>query len=119
MTDGSFESLFKDFLPHWADKELEGELVLYAQLNTKDGRRMGNGVITRIVEEEDLPPVLAGFAPLFTVLTDFGHIVHLTGRDIGRYFHPPMYRMKKSRVAFRGIYMEGYTEAERQVIDEA
>lgn len=32
-------------LPRWADKHLDGEYELYAQLATKVGERAGNGVV--------------------------------------------------------------------------
>jgi len=39
-------------LPHWADKHLNGEYELYAQLATKVGERAGNGVIVFEHDEE-------------------------------------------------------------------
>lgn len=42
---GELELNAERLLPHWADKRLNGEYELYAQLATKVGKRAGNGVI--------------------------------------------------------------------------
>ena len=38
--------------PYWAECELDGEWVQFAQLQTRDGRRMGNAVILALREVE-------------------------------------------------------------------
>lgn len=100
------DDLFPPYLPDWADAKLDGEWVQYAQLQTKDGRRMGNAVI--ISGEEvvwDGRPVA-----LFTILTDFGTKCRLIESELAWLFHPPQWRMKESRVLRRISHMEGYTE---------
>ncbi|WP_175651587.1 hypothetical protein [Pseudomonas sp. Marseille-P9899] len=34
------------YLPPWADARLNGVPEQYAQLETRDGRKMGNGIVT-------------------------------------------------------------------------
>ena len=56
-------------LPHWADKNLHGEVELYAQLSTRDGRRTGNGIVVEVIEE-----LIADVEfTWYVVLTDFIH----------------------------------------------
>lgn len=75
----------EEFLPHWAIKAVSGELVIGAQLPTKDGRQTGNAHIIGMRE-------LAVFGvtkTIYVVLTDAGSQMALTAREIEELFYPP------------------------------
>lgn len=93
-------------LPEWADALLDGEWVQYAQLQTKDGRRMGNAIILAVetVVWDDLP------VELHWIITDFGTICRMTERELAWQFHPPKWRMRAERVHRRVIFMSGFRE---------
>ena len=111
------EDLLAEYLPHWADKKLDGELELYAQLQTKDGRVMGNGIIINILEADRLPYFLRDIAPIYVVLTDFGHTVRMTVGELLNQYHPTVYRMKESRVNFRIEFMKDYLLRDNSICD--
>lgn len=72
----------KPRLPHWADKSLHGEVELYAQLATRDGRWTGNGTVIEVIEEtEGFPP-----HPFYMVLSDFGNGLVLSAERPGIQF---------------------------------
>lgn len=97
-------------LPHWADKHLQGEIELYAQLATKDGRRFGNGLVVEVHEGDEL------LDPYYVILTDFGNKVNMTAAHVEKAYYPPIYRMKKHLVEFRQGAMQAYLEVERVVV---
>lgn len=79
------EEMTKAFsLPYWAESKLRGEWVQFAQLQTRDGRRMGNAVILAVETVEwDGQPV-----ELHTIITDFGNVLKLTERELmGQFTH--------------------------------
>lgn len=101
-----WESLFADQLPDWAGSKLDGEWVQYAQLQTKDGRRMGNAVILAVdvVFWDDKP------VDLHMIMTDFGTIVRMTESELAWQFHPPQWRMQADRVHRRAMFMSGFRD---------
>lgn len=98
-------------VPSWADKYLGGEIELYAQLCTRDGRRFGNGIVIG-VEEETFDDVTFN---CYTILTDFGNQIVLSAEQVQRGYHLPEFRMKKHLVEFRTGSMEAYLAIERTV----
>ena len=70
-------------LPEWAAGLAKGELVMGAQLPTKDGRRIGNA---HIVDIDETP-----YGDMYTVLTDAGNYLALGGAEVGELFFPPRY----------------------------
>lgn len=106
MTDGEIEALLESHLPEWADAKLHGEWVQYAQLQTKDGRRMGNAIILAIETVVwDGKPV-----ELHWIITDFGTICRMTERELAWQFHPPTWRMRPGRVHRRVMFMSEFRE---------
>ena len=99
-----WEELAALWLPDWADKALTGEWVQYAQLQTRDGRRMGNAIIlvVDVVVWDDQP------VDLHTIMTDFGTIVRLTEGELQGLYHPPQWRMRPDRVHNRVMFMSGF-----------
>lgn len=79
-----------NYLPHWADARLNGDPERYAQLETRDGRKMGNGVVTSIINWQTDDDMVI---PVYVVLTDFGNYVPIAEQDLERYFFPPRWRM--------------------------
>lgn len=94
------------YLPHWADSKVKGEWVQFAQLQTKDGRRMGNAVILAV------DTVVWGDTPveLHTIITDFGNVLRLTEGELVSQFHPPKWRMRANRVSHRTKFITSYNE---------
>jgi len=109
--------LSEDFVPHWADKKLNGELEVYAQLSSRDGRKLGNAIIYRVFEEAVLPSFLKDQAPLYEIVTDFGHMLRLNTSEIEEAYHPPEYRMKKLHAKLRREYMRNYLAMEWAVVN--
>lgn len=102
-------------LPHWADKNLNGEIEVFAQLSTKDGRRTGNGIIMTMAEGEYFGvPII-----MYAVLTDFGNVIFVTREELLAMFHPPVFRMKKHLAIFRYNTMQIYMQLEREVYLDA
>lgn len=112
------DDLLAEYLPHWADKKLDGELELYAQLQTLDGRKMGNAIIIDILEDDRLPFYLKDIGPIYVILTDFGHTIRLTQKEVAHYYHPTVYRMKESRVKFRIDFMKDYVLCDNSICDQ-
>lgn len=75
-----------DFRPHWAIATCNGELIVGAQLPTRDGRRTGNAHIVHI-----------GTAPwdanleLYTVLTDAGTVLKLLASEVVELYYQPQW----------------------------
>jgi len=86
-------------LPEWADFELlsgtDGYQCQYAQLLTRDGRRMGNAVIT------DFSVAKHGLGTLAHVVTDMGNTMRMTRSELEECFYPPRYIMKPEAVGVR------------------
>lgn len=76
-------------LPDWAIGTTDGELVLGAQLPTKDGRRCGNAHIIGL----KIPPELVTESNLqqYHVLTDAGNTMKLAADEVDELFHPPKF----------------------------
>jgi hypothetical protein len=74
-----------DLLPHWAIGTTNGELVLGAQLPTRDGRRCGNAHIVDITPPTDW----SQGSCIYTVLTDAGTQLKLTAAEIVRLYYQP------------------------------
>lgn len=118
MTEQEIELALAEHLPSWADKKLEGEYEQYAQLQTRDGRAMGNAVICYVLTEEMLPDYMKDMAPIYGVTTDFGHTVRMTTAEMNRQFHPPQWRMKADRARLRIAYARGYFQVEQALSSE-
>lgn len=73
--------------PEWATDYANGEYVKYAQLCTRDGRRIGNGVIFKIEEDEKHK-----YAK-YTIITDIGTRCVFTHSELDELFYPPQYIM--------------------------
>ena len=101
-------------MPLWADKYLAGELELYAQIATKDGRRFGNGVIIEVIEETYLDVT----SVVYVILTDFGNQIALSAEQVERYYFPAEFRMRKDLVHFRTYVMEMYLAYEGEIMRE-
>jgi hypothetical protein len=110
QTDGIYLLLLEEwtrhFLPYWADAKLEGEWVQFAQLQTRDGRRMGNAVIlavdTELWRDKEVD--------LHIIITDFGNVLRLTAGELETQFFPPKWRMKANRVSHRTKFITSYNE---------
>lgn len=90
MQDDLYARYASNYLPHWADARLNGVPEQYAQLETRDGRKMGNGVVTDIINWQTGDGEVI---PVYVVLTDFGNYVPIAEPDLDRYFFPPRWRM--------------------------
>lgn len=73
-------------LPEWAVARAHGDLVEGAQLPTRDGRRMGNAHIIRIVPAPPAAPSLN-----YLILTDAGNTVVFSEGELREQFYPPEY----------------------------
>lgn len=71
-------------LPEWAVARAHGMLLEGAQLPTRDGRRMGNAHIIRIVPSTHDMPSLN-----YLILTDAGNTVVFSESEIREQFYPP------------------------------
>lgn len=67
--------------PPWATGRATSPMQVGAQLCTRDGRRIGNAVTTRLVERHGLT--------LAIVATDIGNEVAFTEDELAECFHPP------------------------------
>lgn len=104
---GLFEEMVRRYyLPHWASDSLDGEWVQYAQISTRDGRRMGNAVILAVdtVKWGDTK------VDLHTIITDFGNVLRLTEGELAEHFHPPKWKMRADCVSHRIKYITSYNE---------
>lgn len=79
-------------LPDWAIGKLNGELVLGAQLCTRDGRRTGNAHIIGITNSK------YDGSELFLVLTDAGTKMACSRGEVEYFFYPPKYRSNVEEV---------------------
>lgn len=93
-------------LPSWADAKLNGEWVQFAQLQTKDGRRMGNAVVLAVDKEMWGDKEVE----LHTIITDFGNVLRLTEGELETQFHPPKWKMRANRVSHRIKFITSYNE---------
>ena len=100
------EMLCRYYLPSWASDQLDGEWVQFAQLQTKDGRRMGNAVILAV----DTVKWGDAEVELHTIITDFGNVLRLTEGELETQFHPPKWKMKANRVSHRIQFITSYNE---------
>lgn len=82
-------------LPHWAIGTTNGQLVEGAQLPTRDGRRAGNA---HIVGLEVKQIGLHGAKVFYSVLTDAGTVMTLTGAEIAKLYYPPRWVCDVSEV---------------------
>lgn len=98
-------------LPHWADKNLHGEVELYAQLQTRDGRRFGNGIVIEVIEAAEHFPT----DTYYVILSDFGNKMMLSAERLAAQFYPPLFRMNKTLVEFRLGAMEAYLAIEAEL----
>ena len=80
------EDIDLELMPHWAIGRANGELVLGAQLPTRDGRRCGNGHIVAIAPARWDPDVT-----LSHVLTDAGTHLKLTGEEVTELYYQPIW----------------------------
>lgn len=78
-----------ELLPYWASGYARGEFLVGAQLCTKDGRKIGNAVITDIIYDEHLE------YEIFLVRTDFGNKKSLLLEEMREYFYPPKYIVRE------------------------
>ena len=72
-------------IPDWAIKKSNGELEVGAQLCTKDGRHIGNAHIIDMAISKHSEHII------YTVLTDAGNRIHLSGVEINQLFYAPMW----------------------------
>lgn len=86
MTESEMDAYIKSRLPEWAIGLAEGNLVLGAQLPTRDGRRMGNAHIIKISPQRR---GLMGL--LYLVLTDAGNTIMMLDSEVRSAFHDPIY----------------------------
>jgi len=93
MSIEELEAALGDMLPPWAIGLAHGQLVVGAQLPTRDGRRCGNA---HIIEVED--GYLGMNMLVYTVLTDAGGRMRLTASEADELFHPPRYVCELSEV---------------------
>ena len=90
------EEFYEGPLPPWAIGYAKGELVLGAQLPTRDGRCCGNG---HIIKDEPCEYTPWGMedAPedsphrLYTVMTDAGSIMQMNKTEVRDQFYPPVW----------------------------
>lgn len=94
------------YLPHWASFRLEGEWVQFAQLATKDGRRMGNAVILAV----DTVKWGDNLVDLHTIFTDYGNVLRLTEEELAEQFYAPKWQVKANRVSHRVKFISSYAE---------
>lgn len=81
-------------LPEWAEAYNRNyELVLRAQLCTKDGRRTGNGRIIEIIDDHPLFPK----DRIYKVRTDVGTELNIVKSEVHEMFHVGMYIMKEGQ----------------------
>ena len=91
------EDAINEFLvPSWALAKTQGELVLGANLPTKDGRKIGNAHIVAAVQG-----VLNTSQMLYTILTDAGTEVVLNSSEITELFYPPEYISDVDEVLYK------------------
>lgn len=106
LEDWLLQELMKLPIPYWASARLNGEWVQYAQLQTRDGRRMGNAVILAVETlTYDGEPI-----DLHLIITDFGNTLSLTERELEHQFFPPKWQMKANRVSHRTKFIASYKE---------
>lgn len=85
-------------IPDWAVGLSEGNYMeAGAQLCTRNGKKIGNAYVHRIIEHEQL-------GQLATVVTDVGNIVQFTLPELVEAFYPPQYVMAPNEAARRVLY---------------
>ena len=78
----------------------------FAQLQTRDGRRMGNAVILAV----DVEQWEDNLVDLYTIITDFGNVLRLTEDGLETYFHPPKWKMRANRVSHHINFVTSYND---------
>lgn len=86
MSLENHEVNLEDMLPPWAKALAHGELVVGAQLPTRDGRRMGNAHIVDIGNTNT-----PNGKRVHLVLTDAGNTMLMFADEIQEAFYPPKY----------------------------
>ena len=81
---------FEGQLPEWAIALSNGEIQLGVQLCTKDGRKVGNGFLIDIHDDEPFS--------LYIVLTDMGNTMRLTLGELQDYYHVGTYVCSLERI---------------------
>jgi hypothetical protein len=79
----SMNELAPEFWPNWATG-MAGNICIGAQLCTRDGRRTGNAVVTRLMDSN---------SGTWQVLTDAGNTIFLNEKEIKESFYPPRWTM--------------------------
>lgn len=77
---------YKDPLPHFVVEEYKGEMKIGTLLATRDGRRLGNGIVIDI-KELGLPWGCTSYH----IKTDFGNTVKLTIQELQEAFYEPIW----------------------------
>lgn len=81
-------------LPEWAeDYNRNFDLVLRAQLCTKDGRRTGNARVIEIIDDHPLFPK----DRIYKVRTDIGTEMNIVKSEVYEMFNVGMYIMKEGQ----------------------
>ncbi|HHL35190.1 MAG TPA: hypothetical protein ENJ30_12575 [Desulfobulbaceae bacterium] len=95
----------RDFpLPDWAERFSNGGYFEEgAQLRTRDGRKIGNAVVSEIVYDPERSEKVA------TVVTDVGTVVHLSKDGLEDLFYPPVYVMAEKLMPARGFLCRNAT----------
>lgn len=77
----------EDLLPPWATGLTNNFLEVGAQLCTKDGRKIGNAVVTEIDFSKYLDQTVA------TIITNAGTTILLNEAELRELFHQPQWKM--------------------------
>ena len=88
-------TMHDELLPPWADRLATDEYEIGSQLCTKDGRKVGNGII---VGFDILKYSLTELLVIAQVVTDAGNSFWATGGELRELFHEPKYVMKEEEV---------------------
>jgi len=73
-------------LPEWATRKATGELEVGLQLCTKDGRRMGNGVIIDAYTVTRYTPLEETYE-IWKIMTDMGNVVNMMKEEVDEAFY--------------------------------
>lgn len=101
------------FQPKWAIRAATG-FEKGAQLCTKDGRRIGNGVVSGNKISR------LGYL-MWPVLTDAGHILYMSDAELEDMFHPPQWVMDvqtaPGQASLKWVDSNPFSEEHRQIIN--
>lgn len=93
---------FEEPLPPWAIGKSNGELKVGVQLCTKDGRRMGNAVVTG--QRTATWAYKDGTVPeIYEVVTDVGNKMRLTTNEVDELFYIGDYVMDVGEALLRRL----------------